>query len=74
MTDVTESRHRWAEKFPFLGTNPIDTRQCYSAEHFELEKEKIFKKVWWQVARVEELPKKGSYKVRRLDFADTSVC
>lgn len=73
MTDVTESRHRWAEKFPFLGTNPIDTRQCYSAEHFDLEKEKIFKKVWWQVARVEELPKKGSYKVRRLDFADTSV-
>lgn len=73
MSQIVEARHRWAEKFPFLGTDPIPTTQCYSAEQFELEREKIFKHVWWMVGRAEEIPRPGDYKVRRLDFANTSA-
>ena len=64
---------RWAEEFPWLGTKPVPTEGCYSEEQFNLEKEKIFKKVWWPGGRIEEIPNKADYKVRPLPFADTSV-
>ena len=70
---VKEMRHRWAEKFPFLGTDPISAEQCVSQEAFDAEREKIYPKVWWMVGRVEEIPNHGDYKVRRLDFANTSA-
>jgi len=39
---------------------------------FEIDKEKIFKKVWLNVGRVEEIPSPG-YIVRRMDEWDTSI-
>lgn len=64
---------RWAAKYPELGQEPLPVEPYISPEWYEDEKEKIFKKCWLYVARVEELPKKGDYKVRRLAAADTSI-
>lgn len=75
MSEVKTNRptHRWAEKYPFLGDDPVPTRQCYDPAHFAQERDKIFTKVWWQVAQVNEIPKPRDYKVRQLGFANASV-
>lgn len=67
------SEHRWLEAYPELGTGPLPTEPYISAAYYELEKEKIFKRVWLCVGRGSEIPKAGDYKVKRIDAADTSV-
>jgi hypothetical protein len=47
---------RWARAFPELGTDPIPTDRCLSPEYFALERERVFKRVWLKVGRVEEIP------------------
>ncbi len=64
---------RWDEKFPELGGSPIPIDPCISPEIYDQEVEKVFKKTWLKVGRVEEIPKKGDYKVKKLSFANTSV-
>lgn len=64
---------RWAEKYPELGLDPVPIDSCVSQEIYEQEVDKIFKKVWLKVARDEELPKPGDWKVKRLHFAKTSI-
>jgi len=59
--------------FPELGTEPIPTERCLSPEYFALEREKIFKRIWLKVGRVEEIPNPRDYKVKRLEFPNTSV-
>lgn len=59
--------------YPELGTGPIDVAPLIDKDLFEQEKEKIFKKTWLFVARAEELPEPGDYKVRQIDVASTSV-
>jgi len=66
-------RVRWARTFPEMGTGPIATDRCLSPEYFALEREKVFKRVWLKVGRVDEIPNPRDYKVKRLDFANTSV-
>lgn len=65
--------HKWAEKYPELGTGPIPVAPCVSPKFYAEEIETVFKKAWLKVARVEELPKPGSYKVKKLAFANTSI-
>src|SRR5215469_13410482 len=69
----SSERVRWARAFPELGTDPIPTDRCLSAEYFALERERFFKRVWLKVGRVEEIPSPRDFKVKRLDFANTSV-
>src|SRR5690554_296477 len=64
---------RWANKYPELGGDPIPVKPYVSNSVYDEEVEKIFKKTWLKVGRVEEIPKKGDYKVKRLSFAKTSV-
>jgi phenylpropionate dioxygenase-like ring-hydroxylating dioxygenase large terminal subunit len=64
---------RWAARYPELGQEPLPVEPYISPEWYQKEKDTIFKKCWLYVGRVEELPKKGDYKVRRLAAADTSV-
>jgi phenylpropionate dioxygenase-like ring-hydroxylating dioxygenase large terminal subunit len=64
---------RWANTYPWLGDAPISTTPCISETVYQQEVDKIFKKVWLCVARVEELPTAGNYKLKRLDFASTSA-
>src|SRR5271170_7035656 len=69
----SNKRVRWAHAFPDLGTDPVPTDRCLSPEYFALEREKLFKRVWLKVGRVEEIPHSRDYKIKRLDFANTSV-
>ena len=64
---------RWSEAYPWLGTGPVPTEPCVSEEIYRREIDSVFRKVWLCVARVEELPEAGSYKLRRLEFANTSA-
>jgi phenylpropionate dioxygenase-like ring-hydroxylating dioxygenase large terminal subunit len=56
-----------------LDTRPVSTLPYSSREYFELEREKIFKRAWLCVGRVEQLPASGSYFVEELEFASTSA-
>ena len=64
---------RWANRYPELGTEPIPVEKCTSIEQYRLEQEKVFKEAWLLLAREEELPSPGSYKVKRLSVANTSI-
>ena len=44
-----------------------------SPEHYELEREAIFKRTWLNVGRMEQLPRTGAYFTKELDAAGTSV-
>ena len=59
----------WHDDYPELGTGPIPIEPCVSQEYFELERERIYKKTWLYVGRVEQIPNPGDYFVK-----DLSVC
>ncbi|HVT22985.1 MAG TPA: aromatic ring-hydroxylating dioxygenase subunit alpha [Rhizomicrobium sp.] len=61
------------DRFPELGTGPVSVEPYISQDYYEKEIEKIYKRDWLCVGRVEEIPKTGDYKVKRLDFANTSA-
>ena len=63
----------WTEHYPQLGTGPVSFRDSISPEFYELEREAVFKRAWLNVARVEELPRVGSYLTKEIDAAKTSV-
>lgn len=56
-----------------LDTGPVPTELYYSEAFFEKERERIFKRAWLMVCRVEELPEANSFVVREFEFASTSV-
>jgi phenylpropionate dioxygenase-like ring-hydroxylating dioxygenase large terminal subunit len=62
----------WTEHFG-LGTEPVSYEDSISPEHYEIERDAIFRRAWLNVGRVEQLPKVGSYFTRELDAARTSV-
>jgi phenylpropionate dioxygenase-like ring-hydroxylating dioxygenase large terminal subunit len=63
----------YTSRYPELGTGPIDVAPLIDPALFEIEREKLFKKTWLYVARAEELPKPGDYKIRQLEVALTSI-
>ena len=73
MCAVATKEPRWASKYPWLGTAPVSSEPCISPELYRQEIEKVFKKVWLCLGRVEELPETGSYKLKQLDFASAGV-
>ena len=70
---MSANEQRWAAAYPELGTGPIPVEPCISPAFFDQEMEKVFRKTWLKVARVEEIPNPGDYKVKKLAFAHTSV-
>lgn len=66
-------QERWADRYPELGTGPIPVEPNISAEYFERERERIFKRAWLNVGRVEELPEAGDYFVKDLAILKTSL-
>ena len=63
----------WTEHYPQLGTGTVSYEDSISPEHYELERKAIFARIWLNVGRVEQLPRKGSYFTKELDAAGTSV-
>jgi phenylpropionate dioxygenase-like ring-hydroxylating dioxygenase large terminal subunit len=73
MSEATTSEKRWHEQYPELGTGPVSVEPYVSQEYFERERERIFRRVWLNIGRVEELPKVGDYLVKDLPTCDTSL-
>jgi phenylpropionate dioxygenase-like ring-hydroxylating dioxygenase large terminal subunit len=63
----------WTEHYPELGTAPVNYEDSISPEHYELEREAIFRRTWLNVGRVEQIPRAGNYFTKELDAAGTSV-
>src|SRR4051812_27756156 len=61
------------EAYPFLGTGPVSTEPYTSPEFFELEKERIYRREWLNLARDEELPNPGDFVVREIEPANASI-
>ena len=55
------------------GTEPVPTEPYVSDEHYELERERIFRRCWINVGRVDEIPNPGDYFVRDIAICKTSV-
>ena len=68
-----ENGTRWHDKYPHLGTGPLSVDVFTSPEQFAQERERIFKKVWLNVGRVEQIPHPGDYFVKNLAVCNTSV-
>jgi phenylpropionate dioxygenase-like ring-hydroxylating dioxygenase large terminal subunit len=64
---------RWAQKYPGLGTGPVPAEPCISPEYFDLERERVFRRVWLNVGRVEDVPEPGDYVVHDLAVCNASV-
>ncbi len=56
-----------------LGTDPIPAGPYFEETWFRDEVEAIFKKTWINIGHRCELPEKGSYIVRELEFANASL-
>ena len=63
----------WTEHYPELGTGPIDYEDSISPEHYELERDAIFRRTWINVGRVEQVAKTGAYFTREMHAARTSI-
>ncbi len=64
---------KWHDLYPELGTGPIPIEPYISREFFEKEQALIFRKVWLNVGRVEQLPNPGDYFVKDLAVCKTSI-
>jgi phenylpropionate dioxygenase-like ring-hydroxylating dioxygenase large terminal subunit len=64
---------KWHDLYPELGKGPVPIEPYISQEYFDLERERIFRKVWLNVGREEEIPKPGDYLVKDLPVGKTSL-
>src|SRR5579859_6870778 len=64
---------KWHDLYPDLGTGPIPIEPYISREYFEKEQALIFRKVWLNLGRVEQIPNPGDYFVRDLAVCKTSI-
>lgn len=64
---------RLHDKYPDLGTGPLSTEPYISPEHFELEREHVFRKSWLIVGRVEEIAEPGNYLALDIEIAKASI-
>ena len=72
-TVQTAQSNRWHDNYPELGTSPIPVEPYISSAYYEKERERIFRKVWLNVGRVEQIPNPGDYFVKELAVCNTSV-
>ena len=67
------SSYRYTANYPELGTEPLPIGPYVSAEYYEKERKRIFRRSWLHLGRVQEIPNPGDYIVRNIEFAQTSV-
>ncbi len=58
---------------PAMGDAPLPVEPYVSRAFFEREREKVFKRAWLQVARDEDIPHPGDYRVVDLEVLGWSV-
>jgi len=70
---TTVGPDRYTLEYPEIGTGPVPVSPYVSPEFFAQEREKVFRRVWLNVARVEEIPNAGDYLVREIEVASASI-
>lgn len=58
---------------PDMGSGPISARSVTDPAYYGLERERIFKRAWLEVGRVEEIPNAGDYFTRELAVLGTNA-
>ena len=66
MNKPAETLHPYLAQWPDLGTGPVPVEPVVSPEYFEREREAIFKKVWLNLGRAEDIPNPGDYRTERI--------
>lgn len=56
-----------------FSTATVPSNLYYSAEQFELERERIFRRAWLKVGRIEQIPKSGDFFVKEIDLFSASI-
>jgi glycine betaine catabolism A len=56
-----------------LGTGTMPTALYTDPAHFELERERIFKRAWLKVGRIEQIPNAGDFFVKEIAIASASI-
>ena len=67
------SEKKWHDRYPELGTGPLPIEPYVCPEFFEKERDRIFRRVWLNVGRVEQIPVRGDYFVKDLEICRTSI-
>jgi phenylpropionate dioxygenase-like ring-hydroxylating dioxygenase large terminal subunit len=60
-------------KYPEIGTGPVPTRIYHDPAFFEKEIEAIFKRSWFMIGRIDQIPEPGSFFVYELPTFGLSV-
>ena len=56
-----------------LSTRPVPMEPYRSPEYYQLEIDRVFKRAWLMMCRVEELPEPNSYVVKEIECCNVSV-
>lgn len=64
---------RYTTEMPAMGDAPLPVAPYVSRAFFELEREKVFRRAWLEVARVEDVPDPGDYRVVDIDVLGWSL-
>ncbi|WP_437517631.1 aromatic ring-hydroxylating oxygenase subunit alpha [Sorangium sp. So ce1099] len=64
---------KWTLDYPALGTEPVSTEPYLSPEFFALERERIFRRSWLCIGRVDEVPASGDFFVKDIAACDASL-
>ncbi len=70
---MSQDQLRWQSEYPQMGTGPVPVEPCVSKKYFELERERLFRRVWLNAGRVEEIPEVGNYIVKDVAVWNTSI-
>jgi hypothetical protein len=63
----------WTGHYPELGTGPISFEDSVSPEFYELERDAIFRRVWLNVCRLEDVPRNGSPFTKAITVTATTI-
>ncbi|MBV1900616.1 MAG: aromatic ring-hydroxylating dioxygenase subunit alpha [Kordiimonadaceae bacterium] len=71
--NIKADRKCWTSELDDLDTGPVPIGPYIDPDFFEREREKIFRAVWLNVAREEEIPNPGDYVVKEIEILRTSI-
>lgn len=64
---------QWSRKYPQVGTGPVSTEPYHAPEYFALERERLFRRCWLNMGRVEDIAEPGDYFVRNLEVCRVPI-
>jgi len=71
-SDLKAAKHRFTPQ-SHLNVDPVPLEPYGSQEFFERERERVFRRAWLMVGRIEELPEPGCFVRKDIELLSTSV-